>query len=347
MFAALGVGAFTAGVFHLMTHAFFKALLFLGSGAVIMAMHHEQDMTRMGGLRRHLPWTYRTMLVGTLAISGIPGLAGFFSKDEILWRAWSIGHRFVWLALWLAAGMTAFYMFRLLFLTFWGQERMDEHTRHHLHEPGGNVIYPLVVLAGLSIVGGWVGLPGWTGAGNTFEHFLEPVLRLPPAGEHAPAHASAAVELLFTVLSVAIAFVGIWLAHRFFVRDPAAGDRVAGRVHALHRILRRKYYVDELYDALFVNRTKDLGNACYVVDSRLVDGAVNLTALATKGTASVSGLFDRYVVDGLVNLVGHVNMLANRFATGLQTGLVQRYALGAVLGIVLFVLIFFNEMFRS
>jgi NADH-quinone oxidoreductase subunit L len=119
MFAALGTGAFVAGIFHVMTHAFFKALLFLGSGSVILAMHHEQDMTRMGGLRKHLPWTYRTMLIGTLAIAGVPGLAGFFSKDEILWKVWNSGHPIIWFVLWLGAGMTAFYMFRLIFLTFW------------------------------------------------------------------------------------------------------------------------------------------------------------------------------------------------------------------------------------
>jgi NADH-quinone oxidoreductase subunit L len=345
MFAALGVGSFVGGIFHLMTHAFFKALLFLGSGSVIMAMHHEQDMMKMGGLRKHLPWTFRTMFIGTLAIAGIPGLSGFFSKDEILWRAWSNGHPIIWLLLWLGAGMTAFYMFRLLFLTFYGEERMDEHTRQHIHESPKNVVYPLAALAGLSVIGGWVGLPGWTGVSNRFEHFLEPVLRLPEAAHHATAH-SAGTELLFTALSVLIAGAGILLAWRFYVANPGTADRVTERIGGLYRLIYRKYYVDELYDALFVNRTKDLGKVCFFVDSKFVDGAVNGAAATTRGTATVSRLFDKYVVDGLVNLIGSVNMMFNRMATALQTGLVQRYALGAVVGIVVFILIYYNDLFK-
>ena len=345
MFAALGVGAFVGGIFHLMTHAFFKALLFLGSGAVIMAMHHEQDMLKMGGLRKHLPWTYRTMLIGTLAIAGVPGLAGFFSKDEILWKAWSNGHPVIWLFLWLGAGMTAFYMFRLIFLTFWGEERMDDHTRHHLHEPPRKVIVPLMILAVLSIVGGWIGLPAWLGT-NRFEHFLAPVLRLPEAPGHAAEHHSAATEIAFTGLSVLIAAAGIILAYRFYVQRPGMADRFVERMRGLYQVVYRKYHVDEAYDAIFVNRTKDLGDACYFVDSYFVDGAVNGTAATTRGTATVLRLFDTYVVDGLVNLVGWINMFLNRIATSLQTGLIQRYALGAVFGIVLFVLIYYHDVFR-
>jgi len=345
MFAALGVGAFVGGIFHLMTHAFFKALLFLGSGSVIMAMHHEQDMMKMGGLRKYLPWTYWTMFAGTLAIAGVPGLAGFFSKDEILWKAWSNGHPIVWLVLWLGAGMTAFYMFRLLFLTFWGTERMDDHTRHHLHESPRNVIYPLGALAVLSVVGGWIGMPAWTGAANKFEHFLEPVLKLPEAHEAAAAH-RAGLEILFTCLSVAIAGFGIFLAYRFYVVSPGTADRVTARIRGFYRLVYRKYMIDELYDALFVNRTKDLANACYFVDAKFVDGAVNGAAATTRGMATVSGFFDKYVVDGLVNFVGWFNMFLNRIATSFQTGLVQRYALGAVVGIMIFILIYYNDFLK-
>jgi NADH-quinone oxidoreductase subunit L len=346
MFAALGVGAFAGGIFHLMTHAFFKALLFLGSGSVIMAMHHEQDMMKMGGLRKHLPWTYATMLVGTLAIAGVPGLAGFFSKDEILWRAWSNGHQVVWLLLWLGAGMTAFYMFRLIFLTFCGEERMEEHTRHHLRESPRNVVYPLVVLAFLAIVGGYVGLPAWTGATNLFEHFMEPVLRIPEgaipaAGEHA-----AGAEITMTLFSILAAGIGIFLAYRFYIVDPAAPGRFTSRFRNTYTAVFNKYYVDQLYDALFVNRTKDLGNACFFVDSQFVDGAVNGTAASTRGTATISRLFDTYVVDGLVNLIGWINMKFNSLATSLQTGMVQRYALGAVFGIIVFIIIFYGEFVR-
>ncbi len=343
--AALGVGAFVGGIFHLMTHAFFKALLFLGSGSVIMALHHEQDMMKMGGLRKHLPWTYWTMVTGCLAIAGVPGLAGFFSKDEILWRAWSNGHPVVWVVLWLGAGMTAFYMFRLLFLTFWGEGRMDEHTKQHIHESPRNVVYPLAALAVLSIIGGYVGLPGWLGVGNKFEQFLEPVLRLPLTDPPSAAHAGGQ-ELLFTSLSVLISLAGILLAYRFYVLNPGSADRVTGKIRGIYTLVFRKYYVDELYDALFVHRTKNLGDACFFVDSKFVDGAVNGTAATTRGTAIISKTFDMYVVDGLVNLVGWVNMLLNRVATSFQTGLVQRYALAAVFGIVVFILIYYNDLLR-
>jgi NADH-quinone oxidoreductase subunit L len=345
MFAALGVGAFVGGIFHLMTHAFFKALLFLGSGSVIMALHHEQDMTKMGGLRKHLPWTYWTMFVACLAISGVPGFSGFFSKDEILWRAWSNGHPVVWVLLWLGAGMTAFYMFRLLFLTFWGEERMDEHTRHHVRESPRNVVYPLAAVAVLSIVGGYIGLPGWTGVSNGFERFLEPVLRLPETSGHLAAH-SAGQELLFTGLSIVVSLSGILVAYRFYVLDPGTADRVTARIRSIYTLVFRKYYVDELYDFLFVSRVKNLGDACFFVDSKFVDGAVNGTAATTRGTATVSRLFDKYIVDGLVNFVGWVNMLMNRIATSFQTGMVQRYALVAVFGIVVFILIYYNNLLR-
>jgi len=345
MFAALGVGAFVGGVFHLMTHAFFKALLFLGSGSVIMAMHHEQDMMKMGGLKKHLPWTYRTMLFGTIAIAGIPPFAGFFSKDEILWRAWSNGHPVIWFLLWSGAGMTAFYMFRLLFLTFWGEERMDEHTKHHIHESPKRVVFPLAILAVLSLIGGLVGFPGWTGVSNRFEHFLEPVLRMP--GSREAAAPLAGQEILFTALSVAIAALGIYPAYRFYVVKPGTADRVTQRIRGFYELVYHKYYVDQLYDALFVNRTKDLGRACFFVDSHFVDGAVNGTAATTRGTASLSRLFDTYIVDGLVNLIGWFNMMLNRIVTSFQTGLVQRYALVAVLGVIVFILVFYNGLLTS
>ena len=343
MFAALGVGAFVGGIFHLMTHAFFKALLFLGSGAVIMAMHHEQDMSRMGGLRKYLPRTYWTMLVGALAISGFPGLSGFFSKDEILWRAWSGNHPFIWLVLWINAGLTAFYMFRLVFLTFWGEERMGEHAKHHLHEPPKRVIYPLVALAVLSVIGGYVGLPAWTGAPNRFERFLEPVLRLPEPAVHEAGHSA---ELMITGLSIAIALAGIWFAHRVYVARPGTADRVVGKIKGLYTLVLHKYYVDEIYDAALVNRTKNLADACFFVDSRFVDGAVNGAAATTRGTATLSKLFDTYVVDGLVNFIGWISMAFNRVATSLQTGLVQRYALGAIFGMVVFILIYYNDFLK-
>jgi len=346
MFAALGVGAFVGGIFHVMTHAFFKALLFLGSGSVIMAMHHEQDMMKMGNLRKYLPWTYATMFVGTVAISGIPPFAGFFSKDEILWKAYSNGHTIIWALLWIGAGMTSFYMFRLLFLTFWGKERMDDHTKHHIHESPRRVIYPLAVLAGLSLIGGWIGMPAWTGLANKFEHFLEPVLRLPEAAGH-DAHVAhtPGLELLLTGASIVIAVVGILIAYRFYVVKPGTADRITAKIKGVYQLVYRKYMVDELYDALFVNRVKNLGNICFFFDSKFIDGlGVNGSAAATRGISTFSRIFDSYVVDGLVNLIGWINMKLNRLFTAFQTGMVQRYALVAVFGIVVLILIYYNGL---
>jgi len=229
-----------------------------------------------------------------------------------------------------------------VFLTFWGEERMDEHTRHHIHESPKNVVYPLAALAVMSLIGGFVGFPGWTGISNRFEHFLEPVLRLPESS--APVAHATGLEFSFTLLSVGIAVFGIFMAYWFYVVRPGTADRVTEKIKDYYNLVYRKYYIDELYDALFVNRTKDLGNAVFFVDSHFVDGLVNLTATATRGTASGSGLFDKYVVDGLVNLIGRINMTLNRIATSFQTGLVQRYAFAAVLGIVVFVLIYYNGL---
>src|SRR5437667_3339669 len=189
MFLALGVGAFAAGIFHLMTHAFFKALLFLGSGSVIHALHHEQDMRKMGALKNKIPVTFWTMFAGTLAIAGTPFLAGFFSKDEILWKAFSSnqGHVLLWLLGAAVAGMTAFYMFRLIFMTFFGESRVDHHTEHHIHESPRSMTVPLIILAIGSVVAGYVGFPAWLGGNNAFEKFLDPVFEPLPIPHGPPA----------------------------------------------------------------------------------------------------------------------------------------------------------------
>lgn len=220
---------------------------------------------------------------------------------------------------------------------------MDEHTKHHLRESPKNVVYPLAALAVLSAIGGFVGLPGWTGLANKFEHFLEPVMRIPESAE--PVVHTAGLEILFTAFSVAISLAGIILAYRFYVARPGTADRITDRIKGIYNLVRHKYYVDELYDATIVNRIKDLGVACFFLDSKLVDGLVNLTASITRGTATLSRLFDSYIVDGLVNLVGRIHMRLNRLFTSFQTGLVQRYALMAVLGIVIFVLIYYEGFF--
>ena len=317
MFVAAGVGAFSSGIFHLMTHAFFKALLFLGSGSVIHALSGEQDLMRMGGLRKHTPITYWTMLTGALAISGIIPFAGFFSKDEILWSAWAHGHRLIWLFGLITAGLTAFYMFRLISLTFWGEERFSEETRHHLHESPASMTLPLVILGVLSVVGGLVGLPALLGP-NRFEHFLEPSLALAyhPAYEELP-HS---LEFSFAVISVLVACIGIYLAYRIYVLRPKAADEAAARMRTLHRLLFRKYYVDELYDFLFVNPT--------------VNGSRDLL---WKG-------FDAGVIDGTVNGVGRTVQGWAGLLKNIQNGLIRSYATWIFAGVV--ALLFYIAVLR-
>jgi NADH-quinone oxidoreductase subunit L len=244
MFLALGVGAFTAGVFHVFTHAFFKALLFLGSGSVIHAMGGEQDMRFMGALRKKIPTTYRTMLIGTLAIAGIPGLAGFFSKDEILWQAWSAHNgafRALWYVAFATALMTSFYMFRLIFLTFYGGPRMSHETEHHVHESPRSMTVPLIILACCSVFAGYLGvspsiarLVGVHGETNRFEHFLAPVFEnstesasvSEAAGSKEKSEDGSPSEYVLMLLSVAAAGAGLWAGYRSYagckdgVREP-------------------------------------------------------------------------------------------------------------------------------
>jgi NADH-quinone oxidoreductase subunit L len=343
MFLACGVGAFVAGIFHLMTHAFFKALLFLGSGSVIHALSGEQDMRKMGALWDKIPTTAKTMLVGCLAIAGIPPLAGFFSKDEILWKTFSShagvnSYRLLWILAAVTAGMTAFYMFRLFCMTFKGTSRVDEHAAHHIHEAPWTMLTALVVLAGLSVVGGWVGIPASLGGSNHFEHFLEPVIA-PVSGEAHGAGAEAhhnPLEYALMVLSVAIAGEGIWLAWTMYVRREGMAERWAAAWPRLHRLVYRKYYVDELYDALFVNRTKDLASTLGAFDRTVIDGmGVDGSAWFTRFTSRVSIWWDTWIVDGLVNLTARVVWVLSWPARLIQSGLVQGYALVIVVGVLM------------
>src|SRR5437879_4096123 len=256
MFLALGVGAFAAGIFHLMTHAFFKALLFLGAGSVIHAMSGEQDIQKMGGLWGEIPVTARTFFVATLAIAGIPPLAGFFSKDEILGRAFE-RHPALWIVGFITAGMTAFYMFRLVFLTFFGYSRADNHAQKHIHESPRTMTIPLMILAVLSVVGGWIGWPASLFGSNQFEKFLEPVMSSAGATESAKAvQESSTTEYFLMLASIAIAVAGIWVAYEFYRTKRFAPELVAGKMKGFYRVLFHTYYVDEIYDALFVHRTK-------------------------------------------------------------------------------------------
>jgi NADH-quinone oxidoreductase subunit L len=336
MFAALGVGAAAAGVFHLMTHAFFKALLFLGSGSVIAALHHEQDMRKMGGLRKHLPTTWWTMGVATLAIAGVPGLSGFFSKDEILWRSFSNpeGHLLIWMVGVLVAGMTAFYMMRMMFLTFHGEERLSPKVARHVHESPRVMTVPLMILAVGAALVGFLGLPAWLGP-NVFEHFLEPVFETRYQATEEAHHYAHSTEIFLTVVSVALAAMGIYLAYYFFLKHKEKPAQWLERFRGVHQLVSNKYYVDETYDLLFVDRAKDTGRFLSAFDSNIVDGAVNGSATIARISAWISGQADIHIVDRIVNLVAEIFEFVSSILGKLQTGLVQRYALSFVIGIIL------------
>ncbi|MGA8619942.1 MAG: NADH-quinone oxidoreductase subunit L [Candidatus Sulfotelmatobacter sp.] len=309
MFMACGVGAFSAGIFHLMTHAFFKGLLFLAAGSVIHAIGGEQDMRKMGGLRTKIPWTFWTMTAGTLAIAGIPGLAGFFSKDEILWRAYQASWAY-WLVGLVTAFLTSFYMFRLWFLTFFGEYRGeaagDNHGSHAAHDAHGAhghggihesprvMVIPLVILAVLSVIGGYVGVPGSLGGDNRFNKFLGPVFHdSAPAGAQQAAmgekgapeqetegpepKTGVSTDLMFTAISVLAALLGLGLAWLFYYRSPELPDKIAASLSGAYQVLVHKYYVDELYAVLFVKPLID-GSTRILwqgVDRNLIDAAVN------------------------------------------------------------------------
>ncbi|MGE5700490.1 MAG: NADH-quinone oxidoreductase subunit L [Deltaproteobacteria bacterium] len=314
MFLACGVGAFTAGIFHLMTHAFFKALLFLGSGSVIHALSGEQDMRKMGSLKKHLPITFTTMFVATLAIAGIPGLSGFFSKDEILWKAFSSehGHPALWAVGALAAGITAFYMFRLIFMTFFGASRMEPHVEKHVHESPFSMTVPLMLLAVLSVAGGWIGIPEVLGGHNYFEEWLAPVFAHGAAGAHGAAHHPIALEMGLMAGSVAVAICGIGLAYYLYRVRTEKPRKIAEAVPGLYDAVYNKYYVDEIYDIFIVRR--------------IVDGSVWLWRA-----------FDAAFIDGIVNGVASLVRGTGDRLRRVQTGVVGNYAFSLLLGAVLIV----------
>ncbi|HCN06146.1 MAG TPA: NADH-quinone oxidoreductase subunit L [Bacteroidetes bacterium] len=317
MFTALGVGAFTAGVFHVMTHAFFKALLFLGSGSVIHGMHEEQDIQKMGGLKKYMPITYKTFLVGTLAISGIPLFSGFFSKDEILWFAWLNGSPILWAVGALAAFCTAFYMWRLTALTFLGKERFDHHHVHP-HESPKSMTIPLIILAVLSAVGGLLGIPHVLGhplhLPNLLEEWLAPIFAngvalLPKhTGDHT------ALEFTLMAVSVGIGAFGIWLAHSLYKDGTEKARALGARFSAVYKLLWRKYGVDEVYDVLIVSPIVVFSRSFLwkMVDVVLIDGIVNGSARFVASTGNVirriqTGVAQHYA---LIMMVGIIALIA-------------------------------------
>lgn len=264
MMMACGLGAYASGMYHLLTHGAFKALLFLGCGSVIIALHHEQDMRHMGGLKDKLPITYWTFVIGSLALAGFPLTSGFFSKDDILVSAWSSGSLGQVLTLFglLTALLTAFYSFRLVFVTFWGPSHVDPHHAAHIHEPSRTMTTPLLILAGFSILTGYFGIPS----------FLDPVFS---TGQEAPApHGSAGIVIM--VAATAMGLLGIAAAYYVYVLNPDFPVRFAERWKSLYQASLNKWYVDEMYDRLFVRPTFTAASELWKrVDIDVIDGAVN------------------------------------------------------------------------
>jgi len=325
MFLGLGVGAYAAGLFHVLTHSFFKALLFMCAGCVIHAMSGEQDMRYMGGLRKKMPITFYTMVIATLAIIGFPGFSGFFSKDEILWKAFSSpnGSFALWLVGVLAAALTAFYMFRLIFMTFFNECRASEEVKKHIHEAPKSMTFPLIVLAFLSIVGGYIGIPAALGGSNIVEHFLEPVIGLgggkifqAAAGTavlhevHTAAHhVSYMTEYILMAITTIIVLAGVGIAYMMYMQKRTIPEKLAQKHPLFYKLLLNKWYIDELYE--------------WNIIKPLHSFSLFLWQVA-----------DVKIIDGIVNGTGRFFMRCGSTLRNIQTGYVQRYAVTFVAGTV-------------
>ncbi|HOP50567.1 MAG TPA: NADH-quinone oxidoreductase subunit L [Ignavibacteriales bacterium] len=284
MFLALGVGAFSSGIFHVMTHAFFKALLFLGAGSIIHAMHEQQNIKNYGGLKKYLPVTYKTFLIATLAIAGIPGLSGFFSKDEILWYTYNYSF-ILWFVGAITAFLTAFYMTRLLSLTFFGEERFDKN-HHHPHESPKVMTIPLIILAVLSVIGGYIGMPALIVGehGNLIENWLEPVFKASLIKYSPIISDSHLLEFILILISIAIAVLGMYSAYKIYIIDKQKlVYKFKQQFNKVYNLLLDKYRVDELYEKLFVKSIHDISESFLwkIFDVKIIDGAVNGVAKIT------------------------------------------------------------------
>ncbi len=308
MFVALGVGAYASGLFHMVTHAFFKALLFLAAGSVIHGLSGEQDIRKMGGLRKLLPVTYATFLIGVVAISGIPPFSGFFSKDEILAHAFEF-NPIVWIVALLASLLTSFYMFRLLFVTFFGTLRADEETKHHIHESPASITVPLIALAILSTLGGALGVPEALGGSNRISSFLEPVFSKGSSlvGHHSTEHG---VEYALMAVVVVFTLVVIGAAYSIYVRKSTVPASEESSLSSLHQLVYEKYRIDELYDRIIVRPLFKLGD--------LLERVV-----------------EKLGIDRLVNSVGEAVIDGSVVSRQLQTGNIGFYIFVMVLGIIL------------
>ncbi|MEN8188870.1 MAG: NADH-quinone oxidoreductase subunit L [Thermodesulfobacteriota bacterium] len=315
MFIACGVGAYSAGIFHLFTHAYFKALLFLGCGSIILGMHHEQDVKYMGGLKKYMPITYWTFLLASLSISGVPGFAGFFSKDEILAMAFASnvpGAKFAWLIGTMVAGITAFYSFRLFFLIFHGEFRGTEEQKHHLRESPAVVTVPLIILGVGAVFSGWVGIPAVLGGKAQWAHFLEPVLG------HPHNHPSHFTEILLMIVSVGAGAAGIYLAWLMYMVRPELVTQVRERFGGVYRWSLNKFYVDELYDLTIVRPMLGISRGF------------------------ILNLFDKLIIEGVVNGVPRlIGQLSHRMRK-IQGGLVSSYLTYITGGLVVLIIWMFT-----
>ncbi len=314
MFLAVGVGAFSAGIFHLMTHAFFKGLLFLGAGSVIHGLSGEQDLRYMGGLKKYMPATFWTFLIAVLAISGVPLFSGFFSKDEILWNAFSSGNVIFWLIGVVTAGLTSFYMFRLFYLTFLGDSRFKPGKEQHIHESPRVMTFPLIILGFFSLIGGYIGVPHALGGINRFDRFLEPVFRYGQfvgKGKTEVEH-SASLEYILMFISVLAVVIGWHIVHQMYLKKTDLPSKVVEMFSSTHKLLINKYYVDEIYNALIVNPF------------------VKISDIFWKK-------FDVKIVDGIVNGVANIILSLGERLRKVQTGYIQEYALSLILGAALII----------
>jgi NADH-quinone oxidoreductase subunit L len=354
MFTGAGVGAFGGAIFHLVTHAFFKALLFLGSGSVIHGMGGEQDMTKMGGLRKKMPITFWTMGIGAVAIAGIPPLAGFFSKDEILWGALGgpLAHPAIWGLGVATAALTAFYMFRLMILTFSGSHRCGEERWHHVHESPAAMTAPLVILAVLSIVGGWIGIPAALSGGhdwNLLGRWLAPALAHvgPEHGTESGHHEIPPLEYGAMGVSLGVAVAGMALAWLLYARRRDVLEALVRTFGGLYRLVYGKYHVDELYDAAVVRPFYALCRLCRWFDTWVIDLAVNGVRHLTIFFSFISAAWDKYIIDMLlVNGVGYGVRTLAWMSRRLQGGVVQGYAAAMVFGLLVFVSLYFMISLR-
>ncbi len=321
MIMALGLGSFTAGTLHLMTHAFFKACLFLCAGSVIHAVH-SQDIQKMGGLRHKMPITYWSMLIATLSIAGIFPLSGFWSKDEIV--ASTLGHPIFMVLTLLVAFMTSFYMFRLIFLTFFGETR-DQHGYDHAHESPRAMTTPLIVLAVLSVCAGWVAIPWLDHGYSMFAYHEEP--------EHTHAHYS------IMLISTLVALSGIGLAYLMYVKKSISPQALGARFKSLYTLLYNKWYFDEIYDAAIIKPTLAFTNLLWSFDGGIIDWVVNFFGKFTLWLSVVKNWIDVHIVDGAVNGLGYTIWATGALLRQFQTGKVQMYGFFIIFGIVLMLII--------